>query len=105
MNNKFDELAKGMAQSVTRRQALRRFGVGLAGILFATLGFANTAHAGKSCASDADCTNGQVCLNGLCSKPCGQGQGCNCKKKGYGCCPGDLNCFVTCQNICGPAPG
>ncbi len=32
MNDKFDELAKGMAQSVTRRGALKKFGVGLAGI-------------------------------------------------------------------------
>jgi len=31
MNHKFDELAKGLAQSVTRRQALKRFGVGLVG--------------------------------------------------------------------------
>jgi len=27
MNNKFDELAKGLAQSVTRRQAFKKFGV------------------------------------------------------------------------------
>jgi len=27
MNNKFDELAKNMAQSVTRRGALQKFGV------------------------------------------------------------------------------
>src|SRR5262245_13788678 len=32
MNDKFDELAKGLAQSVTRRAALRKFGAGLAGI-------------------------------------------------------------------------
>jgi hypothetical protein len=32
MNNKFDELAKGSAQSATRRQALKKFGVGLAGM-------------------------------------------------------------------------
>jgi prepilin-type N-terminal cleavage/methylation domain-containing protein/prepilin-type processing-associated H-X9-DG protein len=32
MNNQLDELAKGLAQSVTRRQALKRFGVGLAGM-------------------------------------------------------------------------
>ena len=31
MNDKFDELAKGLAQSVTRRRALKRFGVGFAG--------------------------------------------------------------------------
>ena len=28
MNNKFDELTKSMAQSVTRRAALKKFGVG-----------------------------------------------------------------------------
>jgi hypothetical protein len=31
MNDKFDELAKGLVESVTRRQALKRFGAGLAG--------------------------------------------------------------------------
>ena len=45
MTNKFDELAKGLAQSVTRRQALRRFGVGLAGTVLASLGLANKAQA------------------------------------------------------------
>jgi hypothetical protein len=39
MNNKFDELAKGLAQSTTRRQALKKFGVGLAGIALACLGW------------------------------------------------------------------
>lgn len=38
MNNKFDELTKQMAQSVTRRAALKRFGVGLAGMALACLG-------------------------------------------------------------------
>ncbi len=38
MNDNFDELAKGMAQSVTRRQALRRFCVGGTGLLLAALG-------------------------------------------------------------------
>jgi len=32
MNNKFDELTKSMAQSVTRRAALKKFGVGRAPI-------------------------------------------------------------------------
>src|SRR5437867_49452 len=45
MNDKFDELAKGFAQSVTRRGALKKFGLGLAGIAVASLGLANTAHA------------------------------------------------------------
>ena len=37
MNNKFDELTKNMTQSVTRRGALKKFGVGLAGIALARL--------------------------------------------------------------------
>jgi hypothetical protein len=31
MNNKFDELAKNLAQSITRRGALKKFGIGLTG--------------------------------------------------------------------------
>ena len=46
MNDKFDELAKGLAQSVTRRGVLKKFGVGLAGIALALLGLPNVAHAG-----------------------------------------------------------
>jgi hypothetical protein len=38
MKNQFDELAKGLAQSVTRRAALKKFGVGLAGMALALLG-------------------------------------------------------------------
>ena len=43
MNNKFDELTKSMAQSVTRRAALKKFGVGLAGMALAAVGLANKA--------------------------------------------------------------
>ena len=46
MNNKFDELAKGLAQSVTRRQAFKRFGVGLAGMALAGFGMPSDAEAG-----------------------------------------------------------
>jgi hypothetical protein len=45
MNNKFDELAKQMAQSVTRRAALKKFGVGLAGMALACFGLSNRAGA------------------------------------------------------------
>ena len=45
MNDQFDELAKGLAQSVTRRGALKKFGLGLAGIALASLGLANKAQA------------------------------------------------------------
>jgi hypothetical protein len=47
MNNKFDELARGLAQSVTRRQALKKFGVGLAGMVLAALGVANASAGSK----------------------------------------------------------
>src|SRR5438128_921203 len=40
MNNKFDELTKGLAQSVTRRGALKKFGVGLAELAPGFLRFA-----------------------------------------------------------------
>jgi hypothetical protein len=45
MNNRFDELTKGMAESVTRRAALKKFGVGLAGMALAWFGLANKAAA------------------------------------------------------------
>ena len=45
MNNKFDELTKQMAQSVTRRAALKKFGVGLAGLALACFGLTNKAQA------------------------------------------------------------
>ena len=35
MNNQFDELTKSMAQSVTRRAALKKFSLGLAGMALA----------------------------------------------------------------------
>jgi hypothetical protein len=70
MNNKFDELTKSMAQSVTRRQALRKFGVGIAGILLVAFGLPSSARADKvkTCATAADCGSGQVCCSGLCYK-------------------------------------
>jgi hypothetical protein len=72
MNDKFDELAKGMAQSVTRRGALKKFGMGLAGVALASLGLANKAEAkhhipGKPCNSSADCPKGKYCLWGYCT--------------------------------------
>ena len=48
MNNQFDELTKSMAQSVTRRAALKKFGVGLAGMALACFGWALTAAAQNS---------------------------------------------------------
>jgi hypothetical protein len=47
MNNRFDELTKSLAQSVTRRAAFKRFGVGLAGLALACFGLAARAHSGS----------------------------------------------------------
>jgi len=50
MNNHFDELTKSVAQSVTRRAALKKFGVGLAGMVLAAFGLTNKAEAaGHNC--------------------------------------------------------
>jgi hypothetical protein len=46
MTNKFDELAKNLAQSVTRREAFKKFGFGLAGMVLACFGLASRANAG-----------------------------------------------------------
>ena len=63
MNNEFDELTKGLAQSVTRRAALKKFGVGLAGMALACFGLAGSARADKGgckttsskCLYDSEC--------------------------------------------------
>ena len=73
MNNKFDELAKTMAQSVTRRGALKKFGAGLAGIALATLGFPGKAEA----------------------------RNCNhCIGPYFGCAPSDGACIQDCAHHC-----
>jgi hypothetical protein len=66
MSNKFDELARSLAQSATRRQALKKFGLGLAGMALACFGISNTAAAGGSCQTNADCGNNQNCCGGTC---------------------------------------
>jgi hypothetical protein len=68
MNNSFDALTKSIAQSVTRRAALKKFGAGVAGIVLAAFGLANNARADKvkPCASDLDCASGTVCCQGTC---------------------------------------
>src|SRR6266567_409356 len=80
MDDKFDELAKKMAQSVTRRSALKKFGVGLAAAVLASLGLVNKAQAQSR----------KACLNKCssdCTKQCGQGS-----KGGV--------CWGYCYSIC-----
>ena len=90
MNNKFDELTKGMAQSVTRRAALKKLGIGLAGIALACFGLPNIGQAGKRCATDADCRSGQVCCNGYCTDD----------GRSF-CTPGDRCCCYRNRKFCG----
>ena len=66
MNNQFDELAKGMAQSVTRRAALKKFGVGLAGMALACFGLANKGEAGPCKPGGANCHDNSECCSGYC---------------------------------------
>jgi hypothetical protein len=47
MNNKFDELTKQMAQSVTRREALKKFEVDFAGMVLACFGLVGCAIAAQ----------------------------------------------------------
>ncbi len=69
MKNEFDELAKGLAQCVTRRQALKKFGVGLAGMALACLGLASVAEAAKKCLpSGSRCGSDNDCCSGICYK-------------------------------------
>ena len=88
MNDKFDELAKGLAQSVTRRGALKKFGAGLAGIALVFLGLTNKASAGHGGGGGG--SGGKACNH--CAYP-------------YGCenLPTDqqAGCFYYCNYICG----
>ena len=70
MNNPFDELSKQMAQSVTRRAALKKFGIGLAAIALACFGLANKAKAQTSCLPSLElCQNNSDCCSGQCVSP------------------------------------
>ena len=78
MNDKFDQLAKSVAGSVTRRQALRRFGLGLAAIALAGFGLpSKAANTNRSCMPSGD--------------PCGGGGQGGCGS----CCSKSHFCFVN----------
>src|SRR5437868_8145372 len=76
MENRFDELTKCLAgerpegeATVSRRDALRRFGTALAGALLASAGLITAASAGAmlgKCKSDADCPSYTICCGGQC---------------------------------------
>jgi len=66
MNNKFDELTKSMAQSVTRRSAAKKFGLGVAGMALACFGLARKTFAGHCRASGAPCKTHFDCCSSVC---------------------------------------
>ena len=70
MNNQFDELTKSLAQSVTRRAALKKFGVGLAGMALACFGLANKAQADPKSPTCEQCINNCVGFSGQRKESC-----------------------------------
>jgi hypothetical protein len=85
MNDKFDELVKGLAQSVTRRGALKKFGVGLAGIALAWVGLPGKAQGGQDRLHIGNCNHCDYTHN----------FGCNPGSPFYG------DCVHLCQIKCG----
>jgi len=69
MNNKFDELTKSLAQSVTRRAALKKFGVGLAGMAVTAFGLVNKAEAAPCRPGGERCSENSQCCSGYCYNP------------------------------------
>ena len=75
MNDKFDQLTKGVAQSVTRRQALKRFGFGMAAMALACFGLSSKA--AQSCLpSGSFCQNGAGPAGNQCGKCCSKSHFC-----------------------------
>jgi hypothetical protein len=69
MENRFDELAKSLASGVSRREALRQLGGGLAGALLASFGLAKGAEAAvNSCA--AACAQYHGAAHAQCMQVC-----------------------------------
>jgi len=76
MAHQFDELAKALAEGISRREALRRVGGGLAGVVLALFGASAVDAAppcramGKPCKHDEDCCGAGVtaiCVNRRCT--------------------------------------
>src|SRR5438876_1139063 len=77
----FDELAKGLAQGLSRREALRRLGTGLGAAALASLGVVAPALAA--------CPKGQTSCSGVCVNPSTDPK--NCGKCGNTC-PATATC-------------
>jgi len=74
MNHQFDELTKSLTQSATRRAALKKFGLGLAGMALACFGLANKAEAQPRSSTCEGCISNCVGFSGqrreFCRKYC-----------------------------------
>ena len=102
MNTKFDELAKGLAQSVTRREAFRRFGLGLAGALAASVGLGRASGAQPRrgrCVAMPTLAGGvhNATYNGVCFDPN------TCQSGSSSDCPYGGKAQIT-SSACGGAP-
>jgi len=84
MNDKFDELTKNLAQSVTRRGALKKFGTSLAAIALASVGLAQKAIARDRAEGAMDLTQRYNCK-------CDDTQAYGCKTRA---------CFQYCAPRC-----
>jgi Stigma-specific protein, Stig1 len=119
MNEAFDELAKALAEDVSRREALRRVGGVLAGTLLASFGLktawgacpqgktlcsgkcVNLQTDDKNCGSCGTvCSRGQSCVNGTCTSGGGGGGGGGCPS-GQTKCNGKCVDLATDPNNCG----
>ena len=85
MNDQFDELTKSTVRALTRRAALKKFGVGLAGMALACFGLANKAQAAPQWCDPS--------VNYCCCRGC----------KTY--LPHDHPNYVYCKDICRNAIG
>jgi hypothetical protein len=114
MENRFDALAKSLADSVSRREAVRRLGAGLAGLVLASLGARPAAAQGnRDCAhfchsiftGDAagHCSSDAAHGTGICyqcgpAAPAGHPDLCSVAGIGPTCCPSTApNC---CRGQC-----
>jgi hypothetical protein len=102
--NHFDEMAKALAEGLTRRQALRKVGGGLAGALLASLGLGKAwGQADDSCPDYCrrlGLTPGHGNAFGKCVSNCARCKGTLCGADA--CCTGALVCAVFgTHGVCG----
>lgn len=80
MNDRFDQLTKNVARSVTRRQALKRFGLGLAAMAMA--GFALQSRATNRCIGAGQSCSNFGSASHSCNQCCGGTATCTADKEG-----------------------